>query len=208
MFGHSAHGAPCGLLPWALRYWGAATQGDWHADRKGLCSCSLGGWLGATEEQRLTQCLGSGWHLPLRGGGQMWTQSREVAWSTLQTRGRGASGKSPAGQGERARWFGQPEYPPLGVAGLCELPVGQEGLGTFRGPWAWGLPVRVRGFLRRSGAPCEGQGQRWDAEGIHTGYARMFFDHKLELCGEEGPCSGSSWAAGDACNTEYSRGHC
>ena len=60
--------------------------------------------------------------------------------------------------------------------------------------------MRVRGFLRRSGAPCEGQGQRWDAEGIHTGYARMFFDHKLELCGEEGPCSGSSWAAGDACN--------
>ena len=29
---------------------------------------------------------------------------------------------------------GQPEYPPLGVAGMCELPVGQEALGTFRGP--------------------------------------------------------------------------
>lgn len=120
---------------------------------------------------------------------------------------RGAGGLAERVQQGRVRGqdgCGQSAYPLFGVAGMCELPVGQEGLGTFRG----GLPVRVRGFLRRSGAPCEAQGQRWDAEGIHTRYARMFFDHKLELCGEEGPCSGSSWAAGDACDIECSRDHC
>lgn len=63
------------------------------------------------------------------------------------------------------------------------------------------------GAYLRSGASVKLRGKGGDAEGIHTRYARMFFDHKLELCGRR-PLFRVFMGAGDACDIECSRDHC
>lgn len=56
---------------------------------------------------------------------------------------------SRAGIQEGQDGCGQSAYPLFGVAGMCELPVGQEGLGTFRRTSCegQGLSTKIRGSL-------------------------------------------------------------
>lgn len=103
----------------ALQSWGAATQGDWHADGGG-CALALqvAGW-------ELQSSRGS--PVPWERLGADVNQSLEAAWSTLPMGGRGLAERGRQGRVRGQGGPRQPASPLCGVAGMCELPVGQIG---------------------------------------------------------------------------------